>query len=123
MYKEKVTVYNEELLKDADLSTTTTGTKIIKAGGTLGGLAVNLIATTAITATKTATLELLTADKATDTFTSVISVTVPAQSFAAGDIIASVIVPQNAKLLLKAKLTGDSTTTGKADAVVEYLAR
>lgn len=122
MYKEKLKVYAEDLM-EADVSKVTTSEKSIKAGGTMGGLAVNLCAEGNVAITKATTMELLTAENSTDTFVSVATVTIPVKTYKDGDELLSVVVPTTSKRLLKTKLTGADGNTGTVKATLEYLAR
>lgn len=122
MYKEKLKVYAEDLM-EADVSKVTTGETALRAGGTMGGLAVNLCASGSVAITKATTMELLTAENSTDTFVSIATVTIPVKTYKDGDELLSVVVPATSKRLLKTKLTGADGNTGTVKATLEYLAR
>jgi len=123
MYKEKVRAYGEDLIDEADLTKTTTGENTVKCGGTLGALAVNLVALTDVTVVGQTSLELKTADNTSDEFEYLASVAVPVKSYAKGDIMVSYIVGQEALKLVKANVVGNTSNSGSACVTLEYLAR
>ena len=123
MYKHKLQVYGEDLAV-ADISQTSavTGEAVI-GGGTNGGLVVNVFAETAATVASTVTVAIEGSDSEDGSFSAVTSATLPAATFAAGDLIAQIPLPPDAPMWLKGKVTGNASSSGTVCVTLGYLPR
>ena len=129
MYKHKLQVWGEDLAV-ADLSKASAANTALPvfAGGTNGGLCVHVIADTAITAAAVASatpaIAITGADSKEGTYNvDVASYSIPAGSYAKGDVIATIALPVDCPAWIKAAVNGNTSSSGTATVTLGYLAR
>lgn len=117
-------VYGEDLINAAINASTVSGDKVLAAGNTQGGLCVNVFAKTAVTTAAAVTITVKHADSASGEFATLDTITIAAdKSYGAGDLIASIILPQTTKAFVSAAATSNSSNTGSIRVTLGYLAR
>lgn len=123
MYKHKLQVWGEDLAV-ADISETSVTGEAVLAGGTNGGLVINVIAESAVTVASTVTVTITGDDKQDGTFaTSVASATLKAGTYAKGDCIAQIALAPDVKMWLKGAVAGNSSASGTICVTLGLLAR
>lgn len=117
-------VYGEDIFNGAINKASADGDKIIAAGGVDGALAVNVFAVTAVTTAAQATVTLKHSATESGEYATLHTFTIAAdKSFAAGELIDSIILPKNSKTFVKAALSSATTNSGTIRVTLEYLAR
>jgi len=117
-------VYGEDIFNGAINKTSANGDKVIAAGGVDGALAVNVFAVSAVTTAAEATITLQDSASEDGEFATLHTFTIAAdKSYAAGELIDSIILPKNSKTFVKANLASATTNSGTIRVTLEYLAR
>lgn len=127
MYKHKLEVWGEDLAV-ADLSSSSNTALPVFAGGTNGGLCVHVIADTAITSaavsSATPAITITGATSKTGSYsTTVATYSIPAGSYAKGDLITTIALPVDCPAWIKAAVVGNASSSGTATVTLGYLAR
>lgn len=123
MYKHNLQVWAEDLA-DADISQSNVNGDAVMAGGTNGGLVVNVIAESAVTVADTVAVTILQDDNQKGNYTDTLVVkNLPAGTYAKGDLIVQIGLPANIKTWLKGKVAGNSSSSGLVCVTLGYLAR
>jgi len=124
MLNNTLKVYGENLLDKAINTSSATSSTSVRAGSTQGALSVNVYATEAITLAEDMTITITHADSESGVFADLTTFEFDdGDTFAAGDLIASAILPENCKACVSAKMTSDSTNSGHVLVTLGYLAR
>lgn len=123
MYKHKLQVWGEDLAV-ADISKTSVTGEAVLAGGTNGGLVINVIAESAVTVASTVTVTVTEDDAKDGTFeTTVATATLAAGTYAKGDCIAQIGIKPDVKMWLKGAVAGNSSASGTICVTLGLLAR
>lgn len=127
MYKHKLQVWGEDLAV-ADLSQSSNTALPVFAGGTNGGLVVNVFADTAITSAEvssaTPTITITGAVAKTGSYSTTVAVySIPAGTYAKGDLITQIALPPDVPAWIKAAVVGNASSSGTATVTLGLLAR
>lgn len=120
MYKHSLDVYGENLAV-ADLTNSKTESDGVFVGGTNGGLVINVIADTAVTVSGKGSVVVKASDARDGSYAEVVTIEVPAGTYARGERIATGSLPVDVKDWVKADAT--ISGTGVVNVTPGYLAR
>ncbi len=110
MYKHHLQVWGEDLAI-ADISTSSVDGEAVMAGGTNGGLVINVIADNAVNVSAATTVTVKEDDKQNGSFAdTVATATLPTGTYAKGDLIAQIAVKPDCKQWIKGSVTSAGGT-------------
>lgn len=124
MYKEVVTVFEEDFLEPKAINAASvTGTSVLNADGTMGALTANVVAVTDATVASAITVVIKAAEAKAGEYKEVARGTVAAGSYVAGDLMGTVAIPYDVAKYVKAELTSATSNSGTVRVTGGYLPR
>lgn len=124
MYKEVVTVYEEDFLEPKAINAASvTGESVLNAKGTMGAITANVIADSDVTLASAITVVIKHSDERAGTYTEAAKGTIAAGSFVAGDVMGTIAVPADVKKFAKAEITSATSNSGNVRVTGGYLPR
>lgn len=124
MYKEVVTVYEEDFLEPKAINAASVvGESVLNADGTMGAITANVVADTDVVLASPITVTIKAADAKDGDFAEVAKGTVAAGSFAAGDVMGTVAIPFDVAKYVKAEIASATSNSGNVRVTGGYLPR
>ena len=124
MYKEVVTVFQEDFLEPKAINASSvTGTSVLNTDGTMGAITANVIAVTDVTVASVITVTIKASETKSGEYKEVAKGTIPTGSYIAGDLMGTVAIPYNVTKYVKAELSSASSNSGTVRVTGGYLPR
>ncbi len=116
-------VHNEDLINSDVNKASLASAGVVAAGGTMGALCVNVFAETDMSVVSEISVTLKHADTENGSYAELMTFKVPAKAYKAGELAATVTLPQDTKAYLMATAASATGNSGKIRVTLGYLAR
>ncbi len=116
-------VHGEDLINAEVNKAAVASAGVVAAGSVMGALCVNVFAKTALTVAAAITVTVKHADTENGTYAELLTISVPAKSYKAGELVATSVLPQDCKAYISATAASATTNSGVMRVTLGYLAR
>lgn len=116
-------VYGEDLINAEVNKASVAAAGAVAVGSVMGALCINVFAKTDVVVASAITIAVKQADTENGSYADLLKITVPVNSYKAGELLATAVLPQECKNFVSATASSSTSNSGEVRVTLGYLAR